>query len=176
MKTKSLKINTVLNVIKQLCSVLFPLITIPYVTRILQATNYGKVNFGSSIVSYFTLIAAFGITNYSIREGGQIRNDKEKFAKFANEIFTINLLSTCIAYSGLILVLFISPKIRSYSILILIQSITIILSTLGANWINTIFEDYLFITLRYIVMQVVSLVLLFLFVHTPDDYIIVYGK
>lgn len=70
MKTKSLKINTVLNVIKQLCSVLFPLITIPYVTRILQATNYGKVNFGSSIVSYFTLIAAFGITNYSIREGG----------------------------------------------------------------------------------------------------------
>lgn len=172
MKTKSLKINTVLNVIKQLCSVLFPLITIPYVTRILQATNYGKVNFGSSIVSYFTLIAAFGITNYSIREGGQIRNDKEKFAKFANEIFTINLLSTCIAYSGLILVLFISPKIRSYSILILIQSITIILSTLGANWINTIFEDYLFITLRYIVMQVVSLVLLFLFVHTPDDYII----
>ena len=172
MKTKSLKINTVLNVIKQLCSVLFPLITIPYVTRVLQATNYGKVNFGSSIVSYFTLIAAFGITNYSIREGGQIRNNKVKFAQFANEIFTINLLSTFIAYIGLIFVVIISTKIRSYSVLILIQSITIILSTLGANWINTIFEDYLFITLRYIVMQIISIVLLFLFVHTPEDYII----
>ncbi|WP_455058328.1 oligosaccharide flippase family protein, partial [Jutongia sp.] len=73
MKNRSLKLNTILNIVKQLCSVLFPLITIPYVTRILQATNYGKVNFSSSIISYFVLFAAFGINNYAIREGGQIR-------------------------------------------------------------------------------------------------------
>lgn len=172
MKAKSLKVNTILNVIKQLCSVLFPLITIPYITRVLQATNYGKVSFSSSIVSYFTLIAAFGITNYSIREGGQIRNNKYKFEKFANEIFTINLISTIFAYFCLILLLFFSSKIRSYSLLIIIQSLSIILSTLGANWINTIYEDYLFITVRYIVIQFISLLLLFVFVHSPDDYII----
>ena len=85
MKTKSLKINTILNVIKQLCSVLFPLITIPYITRTLQATNYGKVSFVSSIISYFTLLAAFGISNYSIREGGQIRDNKVKFKKLGSK-------------------------------------------------------------------------------------------
>lgn len=172
MKTKSLKINTILNVIKQLCSVLFPLITIPYITRTLQATNYGKVSFVSSIISYFTLLAAFGISNYSIREGGQIRDNKVKFKKFADEIFTINIITTIISYIGILLLLLISSKIRCYSLLILVQSISIILSTIGANWINTIYEDYLFITIRYIIMQVLSLILLFVFVHTPEDYII----
>lgn len=172
MKTKSLKINTILNVIKQLCSVLFPLITIPYVTRTLQATNYGRVSFSSSIISYFTLLAAFGISNYSIREGGQIRNNKVKFKKFADEIFTINIITTIISYIGILVLLLISKKLRCYSLLILVQSISIILSTIGANWINTIFEDYLFITIRYIVMQVISLILLFVFVHTPEDYIV----
>ena len=172
MKNRSLKLNTVLNVVKQLCSVLFPLITIPYVTRTLQATNYGKVNFSSSIISYFVLFAAFGINNYSIREGGQIRNRKEEFTKFASEVFSINCWTTFMSYIGLIGLLIFSVKIREYSLLIIIQSLSIILSTLGANWVNTIYEDYLFITIRYIVMQVISFVCLFVFVHKPEDYVV----
>ena len=70
---KSVKLNAILNVIKQMCSVLFPLITIPYVTRVLQADNLGKVNFSTSVISYFLLIAQMGITNYAIREGAKVR-------------------------------------------------------------------------------------------------------
>lgn len=172
MRIRSFKLNTTLNIVKQLCTVLFPLITIPYVTRTLQVTNYGKVNFSSSVISYFILLASFGMNNYVIREGGQIRTNNNEFSDFANEVFSINCITTFISYVVLIFLLLFSAKVKEYTLLILIQSIAIILNTLGANWINSIFEDYLFITVRYIVMQIIAFIGLFMFVHGPEDYIV----
>lgn len=65
---KNIKINAILNVIKTLSSILFPLITFPYLSRVLQPENIVKVNLGNSIISYYVLIATFGITTYAIRE------------------------------------------------------------------------------------------------------------
>ena len=65
---KSLKINTILNMIKTCSNIIFPLITFPYISRVLMTENVGKVNFGDSYVSYFSLIASLGITTYAIRE------------------------------------------------------------------------------------------------------------
>ena len=72
-KSKSIKINAALSVIKQLCSVVFPLITIPYISRVLQVEAYGKVNFGNSVVSYFVLLAGLGVSTYAIREYAMIK-------------------------------------------------------------------------------------------------------
>ena len=68
MSEKSIKVNSILNVIKTISSIIFPLITFPYISRVLQPENVGNVNFGSSFVSYFSLIASLGITTYAIRE------------------------------------------------------------------------------------------------------------
>lgn len=169
---KSLKINTILNVIKQLCSVLFPLVTVPYITRILQATHYGEINFTASIISYFSIFATFGVSSYAVREGARIRKNKERFQLFANEIYTINCITAIISYISLLCLILLSAKIREYSLLIIVQSVSIFLSAVGADWINTIYEDYYYITIRYIVIQIISLIMLFVFVHNPDDYII----
>lgn len=168
---KSLKINALLNVIKQLCQVLFPLISIPYITRVLQPDNYGKFNFGNSIVSYFVLLAALGISTYSVREGVAYRDNKEKFSEFASEIFSINVFSTVLSYTFLSLVL-LHPAMSPYRKLILIQSLVIVLTTIGTDWINTIYEDYLYITIRYVIFQVITILLMFMFVHEPEDYLI----
>ena len=102
-KKKSVGINAVLNIIKQCCAIIFPLITFPYASRVLGVENYGKVNFGTSIISYFTLLAGLGITNYAIREGARIRDDKKNFSAFVNEVFTINVVTTLISYAALFL-------------------------------------------------------------------------
>ena len=91
------KKNAILNVIKSLMSIIFPLITYPYVTRILGVENLGKINYTNSIVSYFALIASLGITTYAIREGAKIRNDREKIEEFSSEIFSINIITTIVA-------------------------------------------------------------------------------
>ena len=86
MKEKSLKLNAVLNITKQCMNLLFPLITFPYSSRILNADGIGKVNFALSIVSYFALFAGLGIGKYATREAAKIRDDRLLLSKFTKEI------------------------------------------------------------------------------------------
>ena len=116
----SIKINAVLNIIRQLSTVLFPLITFPYVTRILQTKNYGLVNYSSSINSYFALVAALGFSIYAVREGAGLRDKTNEFNEFANQIFTLNTVSTIISLILEIVFLLIWNGISEYKILILI--------------------------------------------------------
>jgi O-antigen/teichoic acid export membrane protein len=172
MGSKSIKVNAILNMLKQLCAVVFPLITIPYVSRVLQVTSYGKYNFSSSIVSYFSLLAGLGIANYAIREGARVRNDRDKIEKFSSEVYTINIYSTIVSYAILVTLLLFSVKLQNYTLLIVVQSLAIVLTTIGADWVNSIYEDYVYITIRYLIMQLLALIAMFLFVKQPEDYII----
>ena len=87
MQEKSIKKNSILNVIKTISSILFPLITFPYISRVLLPENVGKVNFGTAYINYFSMIASLGITTYAIRECSSVRNDKNELCKKASEIF-----------------------------------------------------------------------------------------
>lgn len=171
MKKKSLKINALLNGFRQICTIVFPLITIPYVSRVLGNENYGKVNFGSSIVSYFILMATLGITSYAIREGSKLKNQRDKFENFVNEIFTINIITTIASYVLLVIMLLFWEKVQNYQALIMIQASVMIFTTLGLGWLNNIYEDFAYTTIRYIVVQVISIVLLFLLVKDKNDYL-----
>lgn len=171
MKSISLKKNAILNAIKQILKIAFPLITFPYVSRVLLEDNFGKYNFSLSIISYFQLIAGLGISSYAIREGARIRDDKKRFRAFADQIFTINIVTTIIAYVALFLTIVFWNKLHSYVCLLIIQSATILFTTLGADWVNSIYEDYEYMTKRYIFVKLISLVLIFTLVKTHHDYI-----
>lgn len=171
MKQHNLKVNAILNTIKTLFGIIFPLVTFPYVSRILMPENIGKVNFGSSFVGYFSLIASLGISTYAIRECSARRNNKNELSKTASQIFSINICTTVIAYVLMFLTLLFFRNFDSYRTLIIVQSTVILFTTLGCDWLNSAMEDFAFITLRTIFFQVISLVLMFMFVREPDDYI-----
>lgn len=95
---KSLGLNAFLNGIRSVLNLLFPLLTFPYVSRILGATGMGKYNFANYIVSYFLMIAALGINTYAVREGARIRDDRKKFSNFASQFFSYNVVSTVASY------------------------------------------------------------------------------
>lgn len=158
--------------VRQCCVIIFPMITFPYASRVLGAENYGKINFGASVVSYFSLIAALGINNYAVRAGAAVREDKKQFKKIAGEIFTMNICSTIVAYILLILLLSFAPGSNNYRVVISIQSITILFTTLGTEWINVIYEDQFYITMRYVLCQLSAVILMFCFVKGPEDYIL----
>ena len=169
MKQKSLGLNAILNVVRTLVGILFPLITYPYITRVLGAENLGKINFSNSVIAYFLLIAGFGVSTYSVREGAKRRHNSEELSRFVNEIFTINLYTTALAYLLLFIWIYFSYKLHNYWELLLIQSISIFISTIGVEWINTIFEDFLYITIRSIIIQILSVFLIFVFVNSTED-------
>lgn len=168
-KTASLKLNMVLNAIRSLMGILFPLITFPYVAKTLSVEDLGQYNFSSSVVSYFSLLAALGIMTYAIREGAAVRDDKEKLKQFTSEIFTINIISMFITYVLFGVSLLTVQKFQGYIALLIVFSLQILFNTLGVEWIFGIFEDYLFVTIRSILFQIVSLILLFIFVRQEGD-------
>lgn len=167
---KSMKNNIVLNSIKTAMSFIFPLITFPYVSRVLGTVGIGKVNFSNSIISYFALAASLGVVSYSIREGSAVREKVAERNRFFNEVFTVNFISMLVSYAVLFIVALVSAKLRDYYTLILIQSMTMFFSWIGVEWVFNIYEDYFQITLRSFLVQLVSLILMFVFVKTPDDY------
>ena len=89
---KSLSLNAFLNTIRNILNMVFPIITFPYVSRILGAHNLGIYNFSNTYVNYFLLLAALGINTYAIREGAKYRDNREEINKFVGQIFSINLV------------------------------------------------------------------------------------
>lgn len=173
MKTnKSVKINAVLNVLKQCCNIIFPLVTYPYVSRVLGATNYGKFSFSDNLVAIFMVVASLGIPTYAVREGSRIRNNKNEISKFSSEVFSINLLALLATLLAFIFSIAFVGRLHRDINLTLILGINIITSVLGRDWLNSIYEDFTYVTVRYITFQTISLILIFAFVHHASDYII----
>ena len=169
--SKSLKKNAVLNIIKNVMGLIFPLITFPYVSRILGPVGVGKVNFAHSIISYFSMIAALGINTYGVREAAKLRIDRIALTKFVKEILSINIISTFIAYLMLFFTILFVPKFSEYRVLLVVCSGTILFVTLGVDWLYSALEEFSYITIRSILFQIISIVLMFIFVHKKDDFV-----
>lgn len=169
MKVRSIKVNSFINAIKSLVSIIFPLITFKYVSSVLLVDNMGKYNFSVSFISYFSLIASLGINAYAIRTGARIRDNKEQIETFAGDMFSINVISTVVSYLLLFSTLVIFRNLDNYKVLILILSTQILFKTIGVEWLYSIFEDYLFVTIRSILIKLLSLILVFIFVRDIGD-------
>ena len=176
MKNKFIGVNALLNAIKTIFSIIFPLITFPYISRVLGVENIGIYNFSTSVVSYFTLLAGLGINTYAIREGARYRNNKKEISEFCSEVFSINLISTLISYGILAVCLFFLPSLRYDVLIILILSVSICFTTLGCEWVFNIYEEFGYITIRTILFQVLSVILMFVFVknkHSLIQYVLI---
>lgn len=171
MKKKSLGVNAFLNGLRSILNLIFPVITFPYISRVLSVSGIGIYNFSNTYISYFVLIAGLGISTYAVREGAKYRNTKNKIEEFSCQIFSINIIATIVAYTLLFLSLVIFKNLSNYVTCILILGLQILFTTLGTEWIYTIYEDYAYITIRSIIFKFISVILLFILVRTPNDYL-----
>lgn len=173
-KEKSLKKNFCMNAILTMSQFIFPLITFPYVSRILLAEGTGKVSFATSIISYFAMFAQLGIPTYGIRACAQVRNDKKKLSKTAQEIFIINIIMSILAYIVFFIALCNVPRLKDEKTLLIIVSATIFFNAIGMEWLYKALEQYTYITIRSVIFKFIALIAMFLLIHQQSDYII-YG-
>ena len=171
---KSLKLNFIMNAILTMSSFLFPLISFPYVSRVLLEVGTGKVSFATSLISYFLMIAQLGIPTYGVRACAKVRDDRRALTKTAQELLIINLVMSAVSYGLLLLALIFVPRLQGERTLYLLVSLTILFNTIGMEWLYKALEQYTYITVRSIVFKLVALVATFALVHSEDDYVI-YG-
>lgn len=174
MKAKSLKKNFIMNAILTMSSFVFPMITFPYVSRILLPEGVGKVSFATSIITYFSMLAQMGIPTYGIRVCAKVRDNEEELTRSTQEIFAINMFMSCIAYVFLGIALVFVPRIREEKSLFLIISLTIFFNAIGMEWLYKALEQYTYIAVRSILFKFIGLLAMFALVHQQSDYVI-YG-
>lgn len=169
-----LKTNFIMNIILTLSSFVFPLITFPYVSRILLPEGTGRVSFATSVVTYFLLLSQLGIPTYGIRACARVRDDRKALSCVVHELLAINLLMSVLAYLLLGGCVFLIPKLRVEKTLIFVISFTIILNAIGMEWLYKALEQYTYITIRSVIFKAIAVIAMLLMVRQKSDYI-VYG-
>lgn len=173
-KQKSLKINFIMNVLLTVSSVIFPVVTFPYVSRVLGPDGTGKVAFATSVISYFAMFAQLGIPTYGLRACAKVRDDKEELTRVTHEILLINALMSILVYIALGISLAAVPRLGQEKKLILIVSLTILFNAIGVEWLYKALEEYSYIAIRSIVFKIIALAVMFVLVREKQDYA-VYG-
>lgn len=172
MNYKSLKYNSVVIMLNKILDAVFPLITYSYSVRMLGVENIGAYSYASSIVHYFIIFAGLGVATYSIREGAKIREDKEKIKTFIGEIFGLNVITSVISYLLLTFFLLYILDNQHIEILVWIISVNIFFSTLGVEWVISIYEQFTFILFRNLILKISLLIMVLTLVHSRNDLIL----
>lgn len=161
--------NFLYNVIYQIFSLLMPLITAPYIARVLGVENIGIYSYTYSIVSYFMLAALLGINNYGSREIAKVAQsgDKEKLSKLFCEIYYMQLI---LGVSMLVLYFIALPFFGGqYKTIFVLQSIFIVSAVFDINWFYFGLENFKLTVSRNIIIKALSLILIFVFVRSEAD-------
>ena len=166
---KSIKYNAIVNGILSVANIIFPLITFPYISRVLGVETNGKLNFASASLTYFSLFATLGLSTYGIKACARVREDRTKLSKTVHELLLINAVTTTIACVALVIAVFVVPKYHQEWKLLFIYSWNMILNVVGMNWLYSAIERYDYITKRSIAFKFIGVMLMFLFVHSPAD-------
>lgn len=169
LKVKGLKVNYILNITRIILTTLTGLITFPYVNKTLGVIAVGRYEYANSIITYFLLFSSLGIPMYGIRQIARVRDDIIKRTKVVVELLLILLITTIISYGLFFILLRYSSNLSSYKEILLIISPIIFLNNAGLEWFFQGIEDQLYITVRFILIKIISLVLLFLFVKSEAD-------
>lgn len=169
---KSLFSNVIYNFLLTGMNFLFPLITSPYISRVLGADNLGKVNFATSITNWFVLLSIFGINVYGVREIAKVRYSKDELNKVFSELIFIKIIVSIISIISYIGIVSSIQKFQQEKVLYLVMSLNIIFSIFSIDWFYQGIEEYKYITVRSLILKVISLVSIILFVKNDENYVI----
>lgn len=168
---KSLAKNSLFNAMYQVLNIIFPLLSSIYVARVLLPEGVGRVAYAQNVASYFVTAAALGISTVGLREISNARDDKQKVSKIFSELSIINTCSTFLAIAVYSTLVFCNPAFREDYKLYLATGLVILFNIINIDWLYQGHEEYVYIVVRSIAVKALSLLALFLFVRSKDDYV-----
>jgi O-antigen/teichoic acid export membrane protein len=175
MSEKSLKKNYFYNLSYQILQIIAPLITAPYVSRVLTGEGIGVQSFTYSVVSYFLLFGALSIGLYGQREVAYNRDDNYKKTKLFWELCIIKLITVSLS---LVVYIIVIRQFSGYYVYFLIYSIEIFACLFDVAWYYQGNENFKIIVIRNVAVRIVTIGLIFIVIKKPSDlykYILLQG-
>ena len=167
----SVRKNLIYYIINNISAVLFPFITVPYVSRVLGIENIGIVGFATTYAQYFALIAALGIPLYGIKEIAKRRDSQQERNRLFSELFSLNLISGAICSIIYIATILLIPDLYKEKNFLFVAGTMVYLSAFSFDWFFNGRENFRMITIRSVAIKVISIILLFLIVRNEQDAI-----
>lgn len=161
--------NYIYNVSYQLLVILLPIITVPYVSRVLGVTGVGNYAYCYSVIQYFMLLGTLGMTNYATRQVAYSRDNKEKLAETFWTLFITQVLTVLVAV--ILFILFISIQHQN-TLLFIAQVPFLISAALDISWLFMGLEDFKKIVIRNSLVKLIGIVLIFIFVKQKSDLVL----
>lgn len=158
--------------ILQIANYIFPLITLPYITRIFGPELYGLINFASSLIAYFTLIVNYGFDLSASREISQNRNNKQKVNEIFNQVIFSKLFLFGVATIIFLLILFTVDKINTYQSLYLIMFFGIVFNIFFPTWFFQGIEKLTFTAIFTFIIKFIFTILIFVLIKNKEDYLL----
>ena len=169
---KSIKRNFLYNILLNISKVIFPLITVPYVSRILEPDGVGLFNFANTYADWFALFAALGIPYYGIREVAKIKDNVNEQTRFISEVISISVVATSICCLLMFLSLYFIPQLNENYVIFLVSGIILYMTPFKVDWFFQGKEEFGYITFRSLIIKTLSVILLFLLVREKRDLLI----
>lgn len=166
MKNQSLKKNIVLSTIYQILTMVIPLITTPYISRVIGADGIGIYSFTMSIQTYFSMFAALGTASYGAREIARNRNSKEDRSRLFWEIEILSIMTSTICLISWTIFILLNTQ---YQIYYIILTINLISTMLDISWFYTGLEQFKYTIIQNSIFKIIGVIALFIFVKNPDD-------
>lgn len=162
--------NYLYNTIYQIISMLIPLITMPYLTRVFDPQQLGLNSLSLSIANYFMLFGVLGMHMYGNRQIAYVRDNKEKLAKTFWSLYTVQLATSTI--SLIIYYIFIYYFTSVNRDIYLIQGLNIISVMIDISWLFMGLEDFKKVVIRNSFARLVGLACIFIFIKSSDDLLL----
>lgn len=164
----SIKKNLIYQISYEVLVMLLPIITSPYVSRVLGAMNIGIYSYTYTIANYFVLFAALGIRNYGNREISRVRDDKVKLNKTFSEILSLHILISLVVVLGDIVYTFTMAN-QEYKLYSLIFGLYVLGALFDISWLFFGLEQFKTTVTRNTVIKFVSVICIFVFVNNEND-------
>ena len=162
----SVQKNYIYNLLYDVLGLIVPFVTTPYIARVLKVESIGLYSYSYSIVMYFTIFVCLGTKSYAIKKIARAENNSAITQVFVN-VFSLRLLTGCLALACYYFYTFNFSTTYEVS---LIQSIYIIATIFDISWFFQGLENFKIIVFRNIIVKVISVVSIFLFIRSSNDF------
>lgn len=164
----SVKKNFLYNILYQILVIILPLITTPYISRVIGAEGIGIYSYSYSVANYFVIIAMLGINNYGNRSVARVRDNKEKLDKVFSSILVFHIIISLIMVIIYIIYLLFFLK-NNNKVIFLIQLIYVISALFDINWFFFGIEQFKLTVTRNTIIKLLSVFSIFIFVKEKGD-------
>lgn len=173
MKNNKIVNNTIMLMIFNIAKILFPFITLPYLTRVLTTDTYGVVTYVKTVMTYMQIFVDFGFVLSATKDIVKVRDDKEKMEYIVGDTLIARIILGIIGFAIVIILAFALPILRDNILYTVLSYIVVFASIFLMDFLFRGIEKMHIITIRFIIMKTISTVLTFFLIKNDSNILLI---